>query len=87
MERPNVSKQRFLIVTLLNVLITVVEIIGGLVSGSLALLSDAFHNLGDSISIVLGYFAQVISGRPENRRRTMATGELRFFQQWPTVSF
>ena len=49
MERPNVSKQRFLIVTLLNVLITVVEIIGGLVSGSLALLSDAFHNLGDSI--------------------------------------
>lgn len=70
MERPNVSKQRFLIVTLLNVLITVVEIIGGLVSGSLALLSDAFHNLGDSISIVLGYFAQVISGRPENRRRT-----------------
>lgn len=35
MERPNVSKQRFLIVTLLNVLITVVEIIGGLVSGSL----------------------------------------------------
>lgn len=70
MERSNVSKQRFLIVTLLNVLITVVEIIGGLVSGSLALLSDAFHNLGDSISIVLGYFAQVISGRPENRRRT-----------------
>ena len=70
MERPNVSKQRFLIVTLLNVLITVVEIIGGVVSGSLALLSDAFHNLGDSISIVLGYFAQVISGRPENRRRT-----------------
>jgi Co/Zn/Cd efflux system component len=46
MERSNVSKQRFLIVTLLNVLITVVEIIGGLVSGSLALLSDAFHNLG-----------------------------------------
>ena len=86
MERSNVSKQRFLIVTLLNVLITVVEIIGGLVSGSLALLSDAFHNLGDSISIVLGYFAQVISGRKIGDV-LMATGELRFFQQWPTVSF
>lgn len=62
--------QRFLAVTLLNVLITVVEIIGGLISGSLALLSDAFHNMGDSFSIILGYFAQQIGGRPETRKST-----------------
>lgn len=65
-----ITGKRFLAVTLLNVLITIVEIIGGLVSGSLALLSDAFHNMGDSFSIVLGYFAQHIGGRPENRQRT-----------------
>ncbi|MDM8266880.1 cation diffusion facilitator family transporter [Limosilactobacillus pontis] len=65
-----ITGKRFLAVTLLNVLITIVEIIGGLVSGSLALLSDAFHNMGDSFSIVLGYFAQHIGGRPETRQRT-----------------
>ena len=65
-----VTGKRFLAVTLLNVLITIVEILGGILSGSLALLSDAFHNLGDSLSIVLGYFAQHIGGQPENRQRT-----------------
>lgn len=70
MDRQNISGKRFLFVTILNVTITVVEIIGGLISGSLALLSDAFHNLGDSFSIVLGYFAQAISSKPENQHRT-----------------
>ena len=68
--KERITGQRFLAVTLLNVLITVVEIIGGLISGSLALLSDAFHNMGDSFSIILGYFAQQIGGRPETRKST-----------------
>lgn len=70
MHNHQVSSGRFFAVTILNVAITIVEIIGGLVSGSLALLSDAFHNLGDSLSIVMGYGAQVIARRPENPRRT-----------------
>ena len=70
MDKKKVNGRRFLAVTILNATITVVEIIGGVVSDSLALLSDAFHNLGDSLSIVMGYAAQVISGRPENSRRT-----------------
>lgn len=65
-----ITGRRFFAVTVLNVLITVVEIIGGLVSGSLALLSDSFHNLGDSFSIVLGYFAQTIANKPETSKRT-----------------
>lgn len=65
-----ITSRRFLAVTLLNILITVVEIIGGLLSGSLALLSDAIHNLGDSLSIVMGFCAQVIGSRPENAKRT-----------------
>ncbi|KRM13399.1 CDF family cation diffusion facilitator [Paucilactobacillus suebicus DSM 5007 = KCTC 3549] len=43
---------------------------GGVFSGSLALLSDAFHNLGDSAAILLGYFAQLIGRHPETERRT-----------------
>ncbi len=65
-----ISGKRFLWVTVLNLIITIVEILGGLVSGSLALLSDAFHNLGDSLSILLGYFAQLIGKRPETERQT-----------------
>lgn len=65
-----INSRRFFLVTLLNILITVVEIIGGLLSGSLALLSDAIHNLGDSLSILLGFCAQLIGSRPENAKRT-----------------
>lgn len=70
METPNVSTVRFFWVTVLNVLITVVEILGGLFSGSLALLSDAFHNLSDSASIVISYIAQRIANKPETPQRT-----------------
>lgn len=70
MEHQSMTGKRFLTVTLLNVIITVVEILGGLLSGSLALLSDAFHNLGDSFSIILGYVASIISGKPETADRT-----------------
>ena len=70
MEIENVSTVRFFWVTVLNVLITVVEILGGLLSGSLALLSDAFHNLSDSVSIVISYIAQRIATKPETPQRT-----------------
>lgn len=70
MHESNVTGKRFLAVTLINAGITIVELIGGVASGSLALLSDAFHNLGDSVSIVLSYIAQVISKKPETHRQT-----------------
>ncbi len=41
---------------LLNVVITTAEFIGGILSGSLALLSDAAHNLSDVIALILAYF-------------------------------
>lgn len=70
MHENHVTGKRFFAVTLLNAGITIVELLGGLAAGSLALLSDAFHNLGDSISIALSYVAQVISKKPETHRRT-----------------
>ena len=41
---------------LLNLVITAAEAVGGLMSGSLALLSDAGHNLSDVIALILAYF-------------------------------
>tara|TARA_R110002072_G_scaffold7503_2_gene40433 strand:+ start:175471 stop:176382 length:912 start_codon:yes stop_codon:yes gene_type:complete len=41
----------------LNILITVAQTIGGLISGSLSLLSDALHNFSDVISLIVSYIA------------------------------
>lgn len=61
---------RFLEAAVLNLAITAVEFGGGLLSGSLALLSDAIHNLGDSASIVMAYVASRISQRNSNQSKT-----------------
>ncbi len=54
----------------LNFTITVVEVIGGLLSNSLALLSDALHNMGDTIAIFIAYLANLISKRRSTIKRT-----------------
>ncbi|MBX6948024.1 cation diffusion facilitator family transporter [Levilactobacillus brevis] len=61
---------RFLLVTILNVVITIFELLGGLLSGSLSLLSDAFHNLGDALSVVMSYVAHRVGGRQQTRQNT-----------------
>ena len=62
MEHSNVTGKRFFAVTLLNILITVVEFIGGIVSGSLGLLSDGVHNLEDSLSVIISYVSKNFDG-------------------------
>lgn len=64
------SSIRYLWVTVLNIVITVAEFIGGAVSGSLALLSDAVHNLSDVGSIILAFVANLISKRKRNFSKT-----------------
>ena len=61
---------KLLWVTLLNVLITVTEFVGGFLSGSLSLLSDAVHNLGDTLSVAFAWFAQRVGGRRASMRYT-----------------
>ena len=50
------TKRLFTTMTL-NFVITITEIIGGLISGSISLLSDALHNFTDGISIIISYIA------------------------------
>ena len=54
----------------LNILITVSQIIGGLISGSMALLSDALHNLSDVISLIISYVANKLSKREYTLKQT-----------------
>ncbi len=65
-----VSNSRLVITILLNVLITVAQIIGGIISGSLALISDAIHNLSDSVSVILAWVAQLLGQKPSTVKST-----------------
>ena len=66
----NLAGKEIFWVTVLNATITLTEIVGGLLSGSLALLSDAMHNLSDTIAIALSYFANKLARRPKDTKRT-----------------
>ncbi|HBH13709.1 MAG TPA: cation transporter, partial [Clostridiales bacterium] len=48
----NSSQQRLGFTIALNLLIASVEVVGGIISGSLALISDSVHNLADSLSLI-----------------------------------
>lgn len=45
----------------LNIFFTVIEIVGGIFTNSLAILSDALHDLGDSLSLGLAWYFQNLS--------------------------
>ena len=66
----DLSGKKIFWVTVLNALITIAELLGGIFSGSLALLSDALHNLSDTVAIALSYFAHRISKRPKNSKKS-----------------
>lgn len=49
---------------ILNFAITIAQIIGGILAGSLALISDAMHNFSDVVALILSGFAYRVSQRP-----------------------
>ena len=55
---------------LLNIGITVAQVIGGLISGSLSLLSDALHNFSDVLSLVVSYIADRYSKKDASVTKT-----------------
>jgi cobalt-zinc-cadmium efflux system protein len=64
------SDQRLVLALALNLLLTVVEVIAGLLSGSLALVADAVHNLSDCGSFVIALVARRIGRWPSDDLRT-----------------
>lgn len=66
--------KRLLIALALNLGITAAEVVGGVISGSLALLADAAHNFSDAASVLVSYIAWRISRRPATARRTFGYG-------------
>jgi cobalt-zinc-cadmium efflux system protein len=69
---------RLVAVLLITLTVMVVEVVGGLVSGSLALLADAGHMLTDAAGVGAALFATVLAARPATDARTygMARAEI-----------
>ena len=59
-----------------NGLLTVAQIVGGILSGSLALIADALHNFSDMASLVIAFAARKIARRPADARMTFGYGRI-----------
>ena len=69
-HRPSSNGQSLLLPILLNIGITIAQIIGGLISGSMALLSDAAHNFSDVLALLFSFIAARLSGRRRTLKQT-----------------
>lgn len=72
------NRTKLLITMMLNLVITSVEIVGGIVSGSLSLLSDALHNLSDGFSSFISYIAISLSKKKHNEKRLLDIEDQQF---------
>ncbi|RVV97027.1 cation transporter [Mesobaculum littorinae] len=61
---PGAGDRRVAAAVGVNLLLTVAQIVGGVLSGSVALIADAIHNLSDAISLVIAFAARRIARRP-----------------------
>lgn len=62
--------RNLIIATILNFVITIAEIVGGILSNSLALLSDALHNFSDGLAVFIAYIANRISRKESTPQKT-----------------
>lgn len=62
--------RNLLISIFLNIAITIAQVIGGVISGSLALLSDALHNFSDVLSLIISFVATRITKKQASAKRT-----------------
>ena len=58
------------IAVLINILLTVAQVVGGVLSGSLSLVADALHNLSDAGAIVIAVIARKIGNKNANESMT-----------------
>ena len=64
------NDRRLLAAVSVNVLLTLAQVIGGIISGSLSLIADALHNFSDAASLGIALFARKISRKPPDEFKT-----------------
>ena len=73
---PSSGDRRVSVAIWANALLTVAQIVGGILSGSLALIADALHNFSDMASLVIAFVARKIARRPADERMTFGYGRV-----------
>ena len=64
------TEKNILIAFLLNLTFSAVEFMGGIITGSVAILSDSVHDLGDALSIGLSFFLEKKSKKKPDEKFT-----------------
>lgn len=65
----HISGRNLFFTILLNIIITIAQLIGGFLSGSLALISDAVHNFSDVLSLIVSFVANWLT---KKRKQTLS---------------
>ncbi len=68
MSRISEIKKVLLITFILNLSVSLLKIVYGYISNSVAILSDGFHSMFDGFSNIMGYTGMVIAGMPPDER-------------------
>lgn len=71
----DIHGRRLWYAVVINLALTAVQVVAGVLSGSLALIADALHNFSDAASLVLAYVARRIARRPADERMTFGYGK------------
>lgn len=70
------KKNNILIVSVLNIVFVIIELIGGIFTNSISILSDAIHDFGDAITLFIAYFLEKKSQKKPDKKYTY--GYLRY---------
>lgn len=69
-HHPNRATRSIRTAFLLNLCFTIIELIGGLYTNSMAILADALHDLGDSLSLGLSWYLEKIASKKRDTQYT-----------------
>jgi cobalt-zinc-cadmium efflux system protein len=73
---PEAGDFRVALAIAVNLVLTVAQVIGGILSGSLALIADALHNFSDAIALIIAFTARKIARRPADHSMTFGYGRV-----------
>jgi len=71
---PDAGDARVAWAVVVNLALTLAQVVGGILSGSLALIADALHNFSDAIALIIAFFARKIARRPADARMSFGYG-------------
>jgi len=62
--------RRLIVAIAINMLLTLAQVVGGIISGSLALIADALHNFSDAAALLIAWVARRIGRKPADHFKT-----------------